>query len=105
MYILLYLLYLYIPLYICYIYPIIYIYVIYIYIFPYIYMLYVYNTYSLSVHLGRHLSCFHMLASVNYTAINIRMNVSFQSSVFIFFIYTRKSGISDFHIVVLFSIL
>ena len=38
--------------------------------------------------------CFHILATVNNTALNIRVHISFQISVFIFFRYIPRSGIA-----------
>ena len=42
-----------------------------------------------------HLGCFHILTTVNNTAMNTGVHVSFQSSVFVFFGYISRSGIAE----------
>ena len=44
-------------------------------------------------HLGR----FHILATVNNATVNTAMHVPFQSSVFVFFRYTPRSGIAGLY--------
>ena len=44
-----------------------------------------------------HLGCFHILAVVNNVAVIIRVYVSFQISVFIFFGYIPRSGIATLY--------
>ena len=41
-----------------------------------------------------HLDCFHVLATVNNAVVNIGLKLFFQSTVFIFFGYIRRSGIA-----------
>ena len=56
----------------------------------YIYNIYIYCIYktsSLSIHLLIDTGCFHMLAIVTNDAMNIRMHVSFQISIFFSDIY------------------
>ena len=55
--------------------------------------IYIYTTSSLSIHLLKHLGCFHILAIVNITAMNIGVHVSFQIRVFVFSGYMPRSGI------------
>ena len=53
-----------------------------------------YITFSLSIHLAmKDIDCFHILATVKNTAMNIRVHISFLINVFIFFRYKLKSGI------------
>ena len=53
---------------------------------------YIYITLSLSIHPS--IGCFHVLAVVNNTAKNMRMQISFQDGDFIFFRYISTSGIA-----------
>ena len=49
---------------------------------------------------GGHFGCFPVLAIVNSASLNIRVNISFQISVFSFFffgIYRPRSGIAGSH--------
>ena len=43
----------------------------------------------------KHLDCFHVLAVVNNAAMSIRLNISFEISVFVFFWYIPSSGVSQ----------
>ena len=54
----------------------------YIYISPYIH-----TTSSLTIHLWMDLGCAHILAVVNNVAMNTEMHISFQISIFIFFLW------------------
>ena len=49
---------------------------------------------SLDLSVDGHLDYFHILATVNSTAMNIGVHVSFQISVFVFFRYIPRSGIA-----------
>ena len=61
----------------------------------------IYITFSLSIHLAmKDIDCFHVLATVKNTAMNIGVHISFLISVFIFFRYKLKSGIVGSMIVV-----
>ena len=82
----------YVYIYVCvciYIYVYIYIYI-YIHTHTYIYIYHVFIHSSVEVRLG----CFHILAIINNAALNIGVHVSFQISVFIFFNYITKKGIT-----------
>ena len=49
----------------------------------------------LSLYIHRHLGCFHVLAIVNNTAMNIGVHASFWISVFVFIIYIPRSGFAQ----------
>ena len=51
----------------------------------------IYTTSSLSIHINGHLGCFHILAIVNSTTMDIGMRVSFQ--IMVFSRYMPRSGI------------
>ena len=57
--------------------------------------LYIYHIFYIHSSVDGHLGCFHNLAVVNNTAMNIGVDVSFQISVFGFFGYIPKSGIAQ----------
>ena len=61
----------------------------------YIYI-YIYTHHIFFIHssVDGHLGCFHILAIVSNAAMNIKVHVSFQISVFVFFIYIPRSGIA-----------
>ena len=59
----------------------------------YIYI-YIYATASLSIHLSMDTGCFHILAIVNNTTVNISVHMSFQISVFIFLGNIPRGGIA-----------
>ena len=56
-------------------------------------------SYQIFIHssVDGHLSCFHILAIVNNTALNIAVHISFQSSGFVFFSCIPRSGIAKLY--------
>ena len=66
-----------------------------IYIYIYIHI-YIHTNHIFFIHLSvdGHLGCFHMVAIVNNVPMNFEVHVSFQISIFIFFGYIPRSGIT-----------
>ena len=56
--------------------------------------LYTYHIFCVHSSIDGHLGCFHILAIVNNASMNIRVHVFFQISVFVFFKYILRSGIT-----------
>ena len=54
----------------------------------------IYHVLFINSSVDGHVACFHILAIVNNTAMNIKLQVSFWNSVFIFFGRTPRSGIA-----------
>ena len=54
---------------------------------------YIYSISFIHLSVDEHLGCFHILATINNTARNIVVHISFQISVFIFFRYIPMSEI------------
>ena len=52
------------------------------------------KTFLRQASVDEHLDCCHVLAAVSSTAMNLWVNVSFQSKLFIFSGYTPKGGIA-----------
>ena len=56
--------------------------------------MYIYHIFFIHLSVDGHLGCFHVLAIVNSTAMNIGVHVSFQIRVFVFSRYMPRSGIA-----------
>ena len=55
-------------------------------------IVYIHHIFFIHSSVDGHLDCFHVLAIVNNAAVNIRVHVSFQISVFVFSGYIPRSG-------------
>ena len=57
--------------------------------------MYIYYIFFIHSSTNGHLGCFHILATENSTGMNIRVHISFQTSVFVFFGKTPRSEIAE----------
>ena len=79
---------------------------VYIYIYIYIYIhTYIHHFFFIHSSVDGHLGCFHVLATINCTAMNIGVQLSFQITVFVFFRYISRNEIAGSYGSSIFSVL
>ena len=69
------------------------------------YLSHINHNFFIHTPIDRHLGCFHILAIINNSVLNIALHVSFCISVFIFFRYIPRSGIAGSYCSFIFNFL